>query len=315
MTDRELLYVKTIAEEQNITKAAEKLHIAQPSLTQCLQRIEKNLGCSLFRRKKYGMELTKTGILYYQAACKTLEIWDNFLREITGISDSKRKHFVIGASWYNTTFVLIPVLSQYKEENPLADISLVEKNTDDLEQLLSKGKVNLILGHQYPNGYPDFTKKHDSSLKKIPLFNENFLIVSHKSFGLRNFSIPEKNKHFQKLPLIAISSIPFIRFSEQQRIRKISDFILASGKINPPTVLSTYGFPSALEFVNQKMGITFLPENYIKSNLLNYENLEFFKIGDSPYAYWTTIAEYYPSDHLSFLREPLLNLLKKQGGT
>ena len=39
MTDKELLYIKTIAEEHNITKAAEKLHVAQPSLTQCIKRI------------------------------------------------------------------------------------------------------------------------------------------------------------------------------------------------------------------------------------------------------------------------------------
>ena len=52
MTDKELLYIKTIAEEHNITKAAEKLHVAQPSLTQCIKRIEKSLDCPLFYRKK-----------------------------------------------------------------------------------------------------------------------------------------------------------------------------------------------------------------------------------------------------------------------
>ena len=58
MTDKELLYIKTIAEEHNITKAAEKLHVAQPSLTQCIKRIEKSLDCPLFYRKKTGLVLT-----------------------------------------------------------------------------------------------------------------------------------------------------------------------------------------------------------------------------------------------------------------
>ena len=70
MTDKELLYIKTIAEEHNITKAAEKLHVAQPSLTQCIKRIEKSLDCPLFYRKKTGLVLTDGGKLYYETACR-----------------------------------------------------------------------------------------------------------------------------------------------------------------------------------------------------------------------------------------------------
>ena len=110
MTDRELLYFKTIAEVRNITKAAEKLHIAQPSLTQCLQRIEKNLDCVLFYRKKQGLELTKAGELYYQTACRTLELWDDFARKMAGLKEQNHRQLTIGASWYNTNLALIPVL-------------------------------------------------------------------------------------------------------------------------------------------------------------------------------------------------------------
>ena len=72
MTDKELLYIKTIAEEHNITKAAEKLHVAQPSLTQCIKRIEKSLDCPLFYRKKTGLVLTDGGKLYYETACRIM---------------------------------------------------------------------------------------------------------------------------------------------------------------------------------------------------------------------------------------------------
>ena len=54
MTDKELLYIKTIAEEHNITKAAEKLHVAQPSLTQCIKRIEKKPGLPPFLPEENG---------------------------------------------------------------------------------------------------------------------------------------------------------------------------------------------------------------------------------------------------------------------
>ena len=313
MTDRELLYFKTIAEVRNITKAAEKLHIAQPSLTQCLQRIEKNLDCALFYRKKQGLELTKAGELYYQTACRTLELWDDFARKMAGLKEQNHRQLTIGASWYNTNLALIPVLSRYRKEYSYVDINLVEKNTDELERMLSRGKLNLILAHQYPKEYPIHEEMQDHQIKKIPLFRERFLIAAHKEFGLNRFSGFCKDGQFETLKLQVISSLPFVRFSENQRIRKISDFILKSGKIEPPAILSTYGFPSALELVNQKVGITFLPENYIKNSIQNYENIQAFQIEDCPCAYWTAVAEYYPSAEQADLLEPLLELLTENG--
>ena len=61
MNDRELLYIKTIAETKSISKASEKLFVTQPSLSQSLQKIEDELGVSLFVRQSRGMNLTFAG--------------------------------------------------------------------------------------------------------------------------------------------------------------------------------------------------------------------------------------------------------------
>ena len=57
MTSRELEYIKTVADEKSISAAARKLYIAQPSLSQSLQRIEENLGAHLFNRTPSGLTL------------------------------------------------------------------------------------------------------------------------------------------------------------------------------------------------------------------------------------------------------------------
>ena len=58
MTDRELLYVKTVTEVKSISRAAKKLFITQPSLSQSIQRIEQSLGTKLFNRTPEGLILT-----------------------------------------------------------------------------------------------------------------------------------------------------------------------------------------------------------------------------------------------------------------
>ena len=64
MTSRELLYIKTIAEEKNISKAARKLYMAQPSLSQSVQKLEEQLGVALFHRTTSGLTLTYAGECY-----------------------------------------------------------------------------------------------------------------------------------------------------------------------------------------------------------------------------------------------------------
>ena len=59
MTSRELLYVKTIADERSITRAAQKLYLTQPSLSHCITNIEKQLGTRLFRRTSGGQTTTQ----------------------------------------------------------------------------------------------------------------------------------------------------------------------------------------------------------------------------------------------------------------
>jgi DNA-binding transcriptional LysR family regulator len=54
MTDRELLYVKTVAEERSLSKAAQKLFLTQPALSKSIQKIESDLGTKLFRRTAGG---------------------------------------------------------------------------------------------------------------------------------------------------------------------------------------------------------------------------------------------------------------------
>ena len=102
MTDKELIYIKTIADEKNLTRAAEVLHIAQPSLTQLLHRIEDRLGTVLFVRDKKGMTLTAAGQLYYAMAEEVLSCRQAFLEKLAQLKLENNQKLNISASWYNT---------------------------------------------------------------------------------------------------------------------------------------------------------------------------------------------------------------------
>ena len=98
-----LKYILTIAEEKNMTRAAERLYISQPSLSQSLKNLEKELGVDLFERSRQGVVLTPAGehyvewakqILFAEAMMKRI-----YRRKMSGRSNSVRRRSEPPTSW------------------------------------------------------------------------------------------------------------------------------------------------------------------------------------------------------------------------
>ena len=98
MTTKELLYVKTVADEKNISKAAKKLFIAQPSLSQSIQRIEESVGTELFNRTSGGLTMTFAGERYYHMAVQVLKLYQDFEMEISDINNLKTGRIHLGTT-------------------------------------------------------------------------------------------------------------------------------------------------------------------------------------------------------------------------
>ena len=73
---RVLRYFLMVAREENITKAAQLLHVTQPTLSRQLQQLEQELGVTLFRRGKYNISLTEDGMLLKRRAQELVALSD-----------------------------------------------------------------------------------------------------------------------------------------------------------------------------------------------------------------------------------------------
>lgn len=82
MTDKEHLYVSTIAQYGSVTKAAEQLFISQPSLTQALHRLEAEYGSPFFHRGRGGLLLTRAGRTYLDAADRMEQLFQKMQYDI-----------------------------------------------------------------------------------------------------------------------------------------------------------------------------------------------------------------------------------------
>lgn len=118
MEFRQLLYTIQIATERNFSRAAEKLHIAQPSLSQQLAKLEKELGVLLFKRSTNSVELTYAGSVFVEKAQQIVDMTDQLRREMEDIADMRKGRLVVGSLPMTGSHVLPHVLPVFRESYP-----------------------------------------------------------------------------------------------------------------------------------------------------------------------------------------------------
>lgn len=255
MNDRELLYIKTIADTQSISKAAEELFIAQPSLSQALQRIERELGTHLFIREPRGMKLTYAGEKYYLMAKEILDIYSDFKSEITHINELKAGRLVIGIARYMGMNILPNILPKFNKNYPNIEIIIREENTRVLENLVLGGNVDFALTHVHK-------KEMNEKINYEILKKDEFLLVTPKSYLMNSDKIKVKDGK-SYVDLRDLEGEKFILLDINKGIRKVQDRTIKSYGINPEVVFTTKNFETAKRLAANGMGITIIPKDYL----------------------------------------------------
>ncbi len=145
MEMKELDYFIAIAEEKSISKAAERLFMAQSSLSQFLGILENNVGCQLFIRTSRGVRLTQEGELMLRYAYKTLAEYRSVQNEMKDIKQLKSGRVIMGISSFRGSYLLPPVLNAFRLEHPDVKVEIVEQNSMALEQMLLSGEIDIAL--------------------------------------------------------------------------------------------------------------------------------------------------------------------------
>ena len=124
---RLLRYFLTVAKEQNFTKAAEQLHITQPTLSRQMAAFEEDLGITLFIRNGKKISLTDEGILLKRRALEILNLEERTLEELKGKEEVVEGTITIGCGEFAAVETLAKICKTYKEKYPLAEKEFIKK--------------------------------------------------------------------------------------------------------------------------------------------------------------------------------------------
>jgi DNA-binding transcriptional LysR family regulator len=140
---RHLRYFVAVAEDQHVTRAAARLGIQQPPLTQQIQALERELGVSLFRRHSRGVELTPAGQAFFGDATDILRSVDRAVDAARQTALGRRGRLDIGLTNSTPFHPLVPrVIRAFREATPNVALTLQEGGTGQLVEAVRAGRLD-----------------------------------------------------------------------------------------------------------------------------------------------------------------------------
>ena len=145
MDFRILRYFLNVAKEQSFTKAAQQLHITQPTLSRQLAALEEELGVTLFARSGRNITLTEEGILFKRRALEILDLEERTLDELKGSEGIVEGTVTIGCGEFAVVETLAEICRTYQQKYPRVQIALHTATADIISEMMNKGLVDIGL--------------------------------------------------------------------------------------------------------------------------------------------------------------------------
>ena len=162
----------SVATFSSFTKAAGELFITQPAVTKNIKELESELGIRLFNRLSNKVTLTEAGRLLLHYAEHLLILDRNFIFDLGVLKQTFSGDLKLGASTTIGQYVLPPVLAKFKNEQPNIALSLLNDNTQRIENALIEKLLDL--------GIVEGNSKN-SQLKYIPFIKDEIVAIAHSS--------------------------------------------------------------------------------------------------------------------------------------
>ena len=244
---RQIRYVLAVAEEGSFSRAAARLHLAQPSLSQQIAKLEKKLGVLLFHRLAQKVELTDAGERFVQVARKLLDQAEGLEREMREYATGQAGRLLVGSLPITGAYVLPLAIPVFTRQFPHVELSLIEETSSRLEELLVNGKLDVSL-LTMPISEP--------ALRIEPAFQEEIYLAlppAHPFAGR------------VEVDLADLSSQPFILLKEGQGFRQIALSLCEQAGFQPRIVFESSNIQTVQALVAAGMGVSFAPEMITRS--------------------------------------------------
>lgn len=139
---RVLHYFLAVAREENFTKAAEQLHVTQPTLSRQIAGLEQELGVKLFIRSNHHIILTEEGMILKRRAQEILSLADKTKRDFLRGDENLEGVISIGSGEFLSTHILTDCIARFRKKHPLVRFEVYSGNAGNIRDRIEKGLLD-----------------------------------------------------------------------------------------------------------------------------------------------------------------------------
>ena len=265
MNMKQLRYVTVLSQYNNFTRAAEELGISQPSLSQYIKKIEKQIGAELFVRAGQDVRLTDAGNTYLEIGRKILNLENEMNNRMADISNDRFGTLTIGIAPYRCANLMPRVIGEFRKAYPHIKILISEQITSELKESAERGKLDLCIS-TLPIDEEKF--KYEQVMREGTV-----LAVSKKLCS--EYVITEKS--YETISIDRVKEIPFVSLPESQVMGRTLNEICDKRKLDLDIVVECQDLMAVHSMVEEGIGAALLPCSLVnrhESKEMNYYFLE-----------------------------------------
>ncbi|HEX8371344.1 MAG TPA: LysR substrate-binding domain-containing protein [Chthoniobacterales bacterium] len=226
---RHLRYFLAVAEAGSFSRAADRLGISQPSVSQQMRDLEADLRVSLFQRRGKRILLTPTGLIFQEHARTILRQLENLQQELTSEPDQLRGSLHIGVVPILNVPLMPHLLGLFAKDHPGLSLIVEEISSTEIETALEEGRMDVGLG---------FVTRHSPNLNYERLCTDEFsLIVSDDHAWSGRSKVPVAELHQERLLQLPATFV----------MRRMTDEICRKHRVRPRTVAEINSIETLLQ--------------------------------------------------------------------
>ena len=259
--------VYAIAKEQSFSKAAQKLFIAQPSLSLMIKTLEEDLGTPLFDRSTKPIRLTEAGEAYIHSAKQIIEIERAFKDYILALNNLEAGTLRIGSNQLLSSLVLPKHISVFMQTYPKVKLSLMDANSLSLENDITNGTLDIVIDNsELPTDL--FEQRYLASEYLLLAVPATFPVNAKcKNYGL-TYEDVLANRHAinpPAVPLEYFADTPFILMTRSNDTRKQTNAIFQASNFTPKVLLEMDRLTNLYSYVEHGTAATLVSDTLVKN--------------------------------------------------
>ncbi|MFG1905718.1 LysR family transcriptional regulator [Kribbella sp. NPDC048928] len=245
----QLAYFVAVADTRHFTHAAELLRVAQPSVSQQVRALERDVGAELFHRIRGNLSLSEAGETLLPIARRILADTDAAYQAVRELDELGRGRVRLGATPSLCTGLLPTVLAGFREARPGIELTLRESGSRDLQTDVAEGLLDLAL-------IVDSRRRDHGRLATQPLFVEELVVISakHRPAPVRR----------ARMKIRDLEDRPLVMFRRGYDLRDATVDACRAEGFEPSFAIEGGEMDAVLECVEAGMGLAVVPSTVAK---------------------------------------------------